>query len=64
MARGCRSGGRSVVFFRLTKVLELLQSVELVLGEVSYVAGRVLVGRLELDLWWHGGVLQASVPTW
>jgi hypothetical protein len=56
MARGCRSGCRSVVFLRLTKVLELLQSVELVLGEVSYVAGRVLVGRLELGsvVAWRG----------
>jgi hypothetical protein len=43
MARRCRASGRSVVFFRLAKVLEFLQSIELVLGEVSYVAGWVLV---------------------
>jgi hypothetical protein len=56
VARGCRAGGRSVVFLRLAKVLELLQSIELVLGEVSYVAGRVLVGRLELGsvVSWRG----------
>lgn len=56
VARGCRASGRSVVFLRLAKVLELLQSVELVLGEVSYVAGWVLVGRLELGsvVAWRG----------
>lgn len=48
VTRRRRAGGRSVVFLRLAKVLELLQSVELVLGEVPYVAGWVLVGRLEL----------------
>jgi hypothetical protein len=62
VARGCRAGGRSVVFLRLAKVLELLQSIELVLGEVSYVAGWILVGWLEL--WWYGGALRAFVPTW
>jgi hypothetical protein len=56
VARGCRSRGRSVVFLRLAKVLEFLQSVELVLGEVSYMAGWVLVGRLELGsvVVWRG----------
>jgi hypothetical protein len=56
VARGCRAGGRSVVFLRLAKVLELLQSIELVLGEVSYVAGWILVGRLELGsvVVWRG----------
>jgi hypothetical protein len=56
VARGCRAGGRSVVFLRLAKVLELLQSIELVLGEVSYVAGWILVGRLELGsvVEWRG----------
>jgi hypothetical protein len=43
VARRYRASGRSVVFLRLAKVLELLQSIELVLGEVSYVAGWVLV---------------------
>jgi hypothetical protein len=48
VARGCRASGRSVVFLGLAKVLKFLQSIELVLSEVSYVAGWVLVGRLEL----------------
>jgi len=60
----CRASGWGVVFLRLAKVLELLQSIELVLSEVSYVPGRVLVGRLELRFTMAYGVALPGIPTW
>ena len=42
VARGSRASGRGVVLFRFAQVLEFLQSVQLILGEVSYMARGVL----------------------
>jgi hypothetical protein len=48
VASGCCCCGRSIVALRLADILELVQSVSLVLGEMPDMAGRVLSMLLEV----------------